>query len=237
MIFEFAGLPGSGKSTILTAAAERLTAAGLTHTSMRMLAKAALQDDYRKIGFLRRRISRASLYGALAFGDENPALFDALLGAARSDLATRLWNMEMLAQLHFGYWHGLPGHPVFMDEGFLHRGAGSYLLTRDQDGFKDYLALVPPDRAVIHVVADLDLAYARSQGRKLKKRIPAVWLGATDAETRATLEIFNGMVRLGCDVLRKRGMRIIDIDAKRPVAENAAALAEAVISAQEAAPG
>lgn len=237
MIFEFAGLPGSGKSTIFTAAAERLTAVGLPHTTMRMLAKAALEADYRKIGFLRRRTSRASLYGALAFGDEHPALFDALLAAARGDLSTRLWNMEMLAQLHFGHWRGLPDHPVFMDEGYLHRGAGSYLLTRDAPGFREYVALIPMDRTVVHVMADVDLAYARSQGRKIKKRIPAAWLGASEAETRATLDYFNELLRTGCALLRARGARIIEIDAKRPLAETAAALAEAVIAAQEAAPG
>ncbi len=232
MIFEFVGLPGSGKSTIFTAAADRLHQAGLQTTTMRMLAKHAVETDHRKIGFLRRRVERASLYGAMAFGQDYPRIFDLLIANARGDLSTGLWNMEMLSHLHFAGWCGLPDHPVFMDEGFLHRGAATFLLTRDEAGFRDYLGMIPRSHCVIHVAASVELAVDRAQGRKLKKRVPAAWLGGSEHEMLDNLRYFGGLVTLGCDLLRKRGVRVIELDARQPVAATASRLAETVIELQ-----
>lgn len=231
MIYEFIGLPGSGKSTIFTAAAEKMNAIGLEQTTMRMLAKRVVEEDRLKIGFLRRREQRISMYGAMAFAESEPEIFDLLFRNARSDLSTTLWNMEMMSHLHFAARRDLSDLLIFMDEGYLHRGAASFLLSRDEAGYLDYINRLPSSHTIIHVNAPLDLAFARSQGRKMKKRVPEAWRGTSDLELRDNLGYFGHLVRLGCDRLKQRGTRVIEIDASAPVEMSSELLLEAVLAA------
>lgn len=232
MILEFIGLPGSGKSTILNAATRKLDRLGVAWDSLRLLAKRVIEEDRQKIGFLRRREHRASLYGAQAFAQTEPEIYDALFVNARTDMKTTLWNMEMLAHVYFARRRDLSKSLIFTDEGFVHRGAASFLLSRNEVGFRDYMGRVPLDHTVIHVTTPLDIAYARSQTRKLKKRIPTGWIAEDQEGTLDNLSEFEHLSHVACRILRKRGGQVIKLDGTLPVETASEVLVQEIAALQ-----
>ncbi len=210
MLIEFIGLPGSGKSTLFASLAEQLHKERLRCNTLRMVARDRMEEGRVHIRFLQRRAERVGLYGCFSFAQQNPALFDALLQSTRHDLGRTLWNMDMLAQMHFVGSQKVEDTLIFMDEGFLHRGVSAFSDRPDRDAFRHYLNCLTHDFITIHVATPLDVAIARAEGR-IK---PVPFLGkAAEAKTgMANLQEFAELVQIACQTRQQAGKPVLTVD-------------------------
>ena len=81
MLVEFVGLPGAGKTSLITEAETQLRTAGCKACGLRDLSKRGVERLRGDIGFIRRRSERISLYGALEYRKLHPQIFDFLCAA------------------------------------------------------------------------------------------------------------------------------------------------------------
>ncbi len=122
MIFEFAGLPGCGKSTIWREASLVLKNSGIRVESLRSHSRRSMVERRKTIRFLRKNAERAGLYGVVKFAEQNPDTFMTLLDPDSKDTSHRMWSLELMAQLWFSGLEGHAGMAILLDEGLLHRG-------------------------------------------------------------------------------------------------------------------
>ena len=214
VLIEFIGLPGSGKSTILAALADQLRKERLRCNTLRMIARDMMEEGRIHIRFLQRRAERVGIYGCFSFAHEHPALFDALLHSTRHDLGRTLWNMDMLAQMHFLSKRPHQDTLVFMDEGFLHRGVSAFTDRPDRAAFQHYLSCLPYDFITIHVATPLDVAIARAAERI--KPVPFLGKAAEEAEGMANLQEFAALVGIACENRAANGHIVLTVDGTLP---------------------
>jgi hypothetical protein len=210
VLIEFIGLPGSGKTTIFAALAEQLHKERLRCNTLRMVARDRMEDGRTHIRFLQRRAERVALYGCFSFAHENPALFDALLQATRHDLGRTLWNMEMLAQIHFVSKQPIDDTLIFMDEGFLHRGVSAFSDRPDRAAFQHYLSCLTHDFVTVHVATPLDVAITRAASRI--KPVPFLGKAAEPETGMANLQEFADLVQIACETRCQAGKTVLTVN-------------------------
>ncbi|MFM2390176.1 MAG: hypothetical protein RLZZ437_1731 [Pseudomonadota bacterium] len=210
MLIEFIGLPGSGKSTLIATLAEKLREERLRCNSLRMVARDLMEEGRTHIRFLQRRAERTGIYGCFSFAHNNPALFDALLQATRHDLGRTLWNMDMLAQMHFLSRRTVEDTLIFMDEGFLHRGVSAFSDRPDRAAFQHYLSCLTHDFITVHVATPLDFAIARAANRI--KPVPFLGKAAEESVGMANLNEFADLVQIACETRFAAGKVVLTVD-------------------------
>ena len=228
MLVEFVGLPGAGKTSLITETETRLRAAGFNASGLRELSKRGVERLRGDIGFIRRRSERISLYGALEYRKTHGEVFDFLCQAQDRVPELTLWSMELLSQLYFAS-DDLAGDQIaFSDEGLVHRGIAAQIGVEDQTGFDAYNAALPDDFLLVHLRVPVAIAIERAEARG--KGLPATrWRKGRDpgdvmAETERLIE-------RACEMRRARGCRVVEIDGTQPIEAASGALQKALTAA------
>lgn len=215
MQVEFVGLPGCGKSTLASALEKRLIAAGFRAQGQRNAAKAAIAAVQDKIGFLRRRGERVSLYGCFVFAHKNPQLFEWMFQMSHKDFVALSWGMEALSQVGILQEHGDADLIVLNDEGFMQRLSWNFMGLEDGPTVAEISALLPGDFLTVHLTLPPDLAFERTKARK--KGVPIGLKSADDAETLAKFTRYGAMLDCFVAARRERGCAVYEVDAGQDV--------------------
>ena len=217
MIFEFAGLPGCGKSTIWGEASQILKKTNITTESLRSHSRRSMVERRKTIRFLKKNAERASLYGFVKFGEQHPETFMTLLDPESDDTSHRMWSLELMAQLWFTGIAGHKGAAILLDEGLVHRGISCLAgrgTTDDAAAFASTLAL---SHALVMVECSVDFSVERCQ-----QRPGGIPKGFTREEGQPDPDKFNnfeGLLSTATQVLSKSGATILTLDATRPAAD------------------
>tara|TARA_R110002096_G_scaffold15036_10_gene52984 strand:+ start:3926 stop:4666 length:741 start_codon:yes stop_codon:yes gene_type:complete len=226
MMVEFVGLPGCGKSTLATRLEKQLCAEGYRARGMRNATRAVSVGLQDKVGFLRRRGERASLYGCFVFAHENPKLFEWMFRTSHDDFVALIWGMEALSQIGILQKHGPEGLIALNDEGFMQRLSWNLMELGDGPELAEVIALLPEGFVTVHLTLTPEIAYARTQERR--KGVPVPLRGDTDDEALRKFSRYDVMLRRSAEIRRSCGNVVIDIDAEQDedsvVATTAAAL-------------
>jgi thymidylate kinase len=215
MLVEFVGLPGCGKTTLVMQLEKQLFAEGHRAKGLRNATSELMIGLQDKIGFLRQRKERVSLYGCLVFAHENPKLFDKIFGASRDDFVALIWGMETLSQIGIIQKHGPKDLVVLNEEGFLQRLSWSYLDREDGPELAEVIALLPPDFVSLHMTLPPEVAYARSQDRR--KGVPTPLKGNSDAEAILNFDRYDAKLRQSTKLRRAQGGTVLEIDASMTI--------------------
>lgn len=211
MQVEFVGLPGCGKSTLASALEKRLVAEGFRAQGLRNAAKAAIAGVQDKIGFLRRRGERVSLYGCFVFAHKNPELFEWMFRMSHTDFVALSWGMEALSQVGILQEHGDADLIVLNDEGFLQRLSWNFMSLEGGPEVTQVSALLPDDFITVHLIVPPEEAYTRTKDRK--KGVPIGMKCADDAQTLAKFARYGAMMDSFVAARRDRGCVVCEVDA------------------------
>jgi thymidylate kinase len=211
MQVEFVGLPGCGKTTLVSALEKRLAAEGFRAQGLRNAAKAAIAGVQNKIGFLRQRGERTSLYGSLIFAHKNPELYQWMFKLSNKDFVALIWGMEALSQIGILQEHGARDLIVLNDEGFLQRLSWNFIELEDGPEIAEISRLIPDDFLTVHLTLDAAQAYGRTKGRK--KGIPQPLKGTDDAEAITKFARYGVMLDRFVNERRSCGCEVFVVDA------------------------
>lgn len=211
MMVEFVGLPGCGKSTLAGSLETLLKKDGIRAQGMRNAAVAAMARMQGKIGFLRHRQERTSLYGCLAFAQTHPELFEWVFRTSREDFNFLLWNMETVAQMGILEKHGPADLVVLNDEGFLQRFAGNFIGKKATKEIDEVSALLPRDFMTIYLMVPPKLAQTRAKERR--KGIPLALRADTDAKVLTQFRRYDKVLRRWVDARKALGCAVLELDA------------------------
>lgn len=221
MLVEFAGLPGSGKSTVIRALFAALRGAPFevipAHKTAR---RGQVLSDAMDSPLVNAWPGRALMLQGIRFRRAFPEFVEHVQNAA-PDVSE---EDEFLASL-IGVRYLQARDPSFgdamvvFDEGFFLRGTAMY--TRlGTAGLSDYVALMPPPDALVHVCVPPDLAHARciarrpeEEGAAASATFVARKFGAPDAFRRRHRVIEHGLAavdRAGIPVLEMRNTGDLD---------------------------
>lgn len=215
MQVEFVGLPGCGKSTLASALEKRLKADGFQAQGLRNAAKAAIASVQDKIGFLRRRGERVSLYGCFLFAHKNPDLFEWMFRMSHKDFVALSWGMEALSQVGILQEHGAPDLIVLNDEGFLQRLSWNFKEMGAEADVLEVSRLLPDDFLTVHLTITPDAAFLRTQGRK--KGIPIGMKGTNEADILQNFTRYGAMIDQFVTARRQRGCMVCEVDASQEI--------------------
>jgi thymidylate kinase len=220
MIVEFAGIPGSGKTTVSGRLIAALRKEGHPTFRLREATVKVMQAQKSKIGFVNGRTERQNLYGLMLFARANPELYDWLHKKSRDDLDILLWNSEVMAQLGILGKFGAPGHVVVNDEGFVQRSASVMLgegKTADIEVGSD---MFPRDSPIVFFKLDPAEAFTRilTRGRGFH----SVLRGQTDEETVDNFQAYQDILERGVTCCQAAGTKTLVVDGTRPIDENVA---------------
>jgi thymidylate kinase len=210
---EFVGLPGCGKSTLAARLEKQLCADGYPAQGMRNATRTVSVEIQDKVGFLRRRGERASLYGCFVFAHENPKLFEWMFRTSHDDFVALIWGMEALSQIGILQKHGPKDLIILNDEGFMQRVSWNLMELGDGPELAEVIALLPADFLTVHMVLPPAQAYARTQDRR--KGVPAPLRGETDAQAVEKFERYEKMLRRSANIRQSLGHRVIELDASQ----------------------
>ena len=101
MLIEFAGLPTTGKSSMIKALCKKLTRRGYLARDLHDAAEQGIKDCKQSRRFIRQSAERVHLFGALEFRRENPEIFDFLMGSPDMHGGRVQFAMEIVSQLQF----------------------------------------------------------------------------------------------------------------------------------------
>lgn len=217
MLVEFMGLPGSGKSTLITHTEKHLRKAGLDVYNIGKESRLEAERQAKEIQYLSRYSGRAWLYGCFAFAQEHPAVFDALFQNTRDKFHETLWAMDFLAQLYFLKLSDTKDGFVFIDEGFMQRGAAAFREVKSTPGLAGYLDSVPSSDVLVMVNLTPQLAFSR--GRRRKGGLPDSIVGRSKSETILNLENFANLLDYFKENQRLAGVSILELDASADLSD------------------
>ncbi|THD82848.1 hypothetical protein E7811_11860 [Aliigemmobacter aestuarii] len=199
---------------------------GLRSDRLQSLAREAMDRSRLGINFLQSASERVGLYGCFSFASENPELFDHLMRTVRHDQARLLWNMDMLAQLHFVRTHIDPDQIVLVDEGLLHRGIASYIDQGVSDEFRDFLDCVTDEFVTIIFDAPIKVCMDRAAARP--KGMPLLFRDLSPLAREGMFHRFSEMIEVAAATRIERGDTVLRIDTTQPANLSAWEMARAV---------
>lgn len=220
---ELVGLPGSGKSTLAIQLEDTLKLEGIPVIGLRDAAIRAIAAQRPKIGFIKGRLERQSLYGAMLFSKAHPELFHWLHKKSLSDFNLLLWNTEVMSQIGIVENFAKPDMVVINDEGFIQRAASTMLAKEYVPDINDGSALFPDNSFTIFLELDAAIAVKRNLNRE--RAFHSILKGDTEAGTVANFEAYQNILRTGVEAHQKRGCQVLTVDAER----DADALGQSVV--------
>jgi len=209
-MLEFVGLPGCGKTTVTASLERRLAAAGFRAQGLRNATKSIMAQQQGRIGFLRHRPERISLYGLCLFASQAPELHDWVVRTSHGEFTTLIWNMEAMSQLGIVAALGPADLVVLNDEGFLQRLASNFISDPDDPDLPKVIGLVPPHILTVAIGITPETALERVRARR--KGIPLILRSAEEEEV---IDGFNRFDRALCCAITNRqanGGEVLDID-------------------------
>ncbi|HSJ83708.1 MAG TPA: hypothetical protein VLA91_07795 [Acidimicrobiia bacterium] len=204
---EFLGIPGSGKTTLVSNVHSRLLASDtpaftlaravslgmkrgvgdrlidplMTHLPERLL------DRYSESGFIRSNALLVSLIDFMAAYPMAVSVF--LKGQARradyelgTDLVVR-WFLQLLARYQLGSSAMSQDDILLLDEGFAQKaitGFAHRFSKADHEDLSSYLAASPRPDLLVHLAVGTDLAAERLDGRGEPEATKRLWDTGTD---------------------------------------------------------
>ena len=207
---EFVGLPGCGKTTVTASLERRLTAAGFRAQGLRNATKAIMAEQQAKIGFIRHRPERVSLYGLCLFAREAPALHDWVVRTSHGEFTTLIWNMEAMSQLGIVTALGPADLVVLNDEGFLQRLASNFISNPDDPHLPEVIGLVPRDVLTVSIAISAKTALERARARR--KGIPLILRAPEDAEVLDGFDRFDRALGHAIAARQTNGGAVLEID-------------------------
>ncbi|MEM7469918.1 MAG: hypothetical protein AAF340_01095 [Pseudomonadota bacterium] len=160
MLIEFAGLPGSGKTTVTRLLAQHLINAKITVSGAEDLAIDTSREE-RLPRYLRARPDRTLLHRYIRFQRRNAEL-ETLTRNAFDDAPIRHLLFAMMAASHQGARDiSRADEVVVMDEGFVSHAVATFFDAPDMEGFERFVALAPPSDLVIGLDLRPETAFKR----------------------------------------------------------------------------
>lgn len=215
MFVEIVGLPGCGKTTLIRAAKRPLKKAGFKFASGNKVADEQAAKQIEKNRFLKRYKPRAWIYGATKFAHESPDVFDTLLKNARGDFNQSLWLMDFFTHIYFAQQADLSDTYMFLDEGFVHRGAAAFFKNKTITGFKRYLDMIPVSDLIILIDIPTDMAIERCQNRNAG--VPEAYNSSEKEDVKAKFTLLDKRLKFGAAHQEKAGAHVIRIDGSTSV--------------------
>lgn len=207
---EFVGLPGCGKTTLTASLERRLAAAGVRAQGLRNATKSIMAQEQARIGFIRHRPERISLYGLCLFARSAPALHDWVVRTSHGEFTTLIWNMEAMSQLGIVGSLGPSDLVVLNDEGFLQRLASNFIADPDDPTLPGIISHVPPEILTVSIRISPDQALDRARGRR--KGIPLILRAQGDEEVRQGFARFEQAIENAVSCRQAQGCAVLELD-------------------------
>ena len=227
MYVEFVGLPGSGKSSVLSALIKKSAKSTVPCRSLKEVANKTYAELSQLPGYLKRKPGHGWFFGMLTFAHQYPEAFRTLFENSISDSWVNLNVMELLGQYYFAQSADLGHQPILCDEGFLHRGAVSFLQPNCYSDLDTYLKHIPRCDVVIHIDLDVETSLARCKSRP--KGLPRTYRPLSEAEVIEQMDQLQKLHQLCLHQQEEAGVRVIRVDGQRPLEELRVELYEALL--------
>lgn len=228
MYVEFIGLPGSGKSSLLSALTKKSAKSAVPCHSLKTVADKTHAKLIQMPGYLKRKPGRGWFLGMLTFAHQHPDVFRILFENSISDSWINLNVMELLGQYYFAQRAELGRQPILCDEGFLHRGATAFSEPDRYSDMETYLSHIPLCDAVIHIDLDIEQALARCKQRR--KGLPKAYQALPEGEVIEIMTAVQEMHQLCIRHQEDAGVRVIKVDGLRPLEELRSEVYEVLVS-------
>jgi thymidylate kinase len=215
MIVDFAGVPGSGKTTLAGKVAQELIRQGHPTQGLRAASLKVMSVQRPKIGFLQGKLERQNLYGLMLFAQAHPDLFEWLYKKSLNDMRVLLWNTEVMSQLGVLQKFGEPCQVVINDEGFVQRSASATLESGQNDDFETGIELIPRNIPIVFVKIDPSEALARISARG--RGFHAALKGETRAETATRFQAYQDLLERGVACCQAAGTKTLVVDGAKPL--------------------
>lgn len=226
MFVEFIGLPGSGKSSIINAIVKQSAGSDSQFTTLKRLAEKVLAKKKSQRGYLRRKQDRGWFYGTFSLAHQYPELFRIAFENTLRNTPGQLDFLDLLAQYFFARQEQNLNQTVLVDEGLLHRGAATFLYPDAFSTFDHYLEQIPPCDVIVWMDIDIETAIERSKQRK--KGLPRLYRRFSHSELVAAYRRLQDLHQNCLAHQRSTGVKIICLDSKKTLNENATCLCEAL---------
>lgn len=207
---EFVGLPGCGKTTVTASLERRLAAAGFRAQGLRNATKAIMAEQQPKIGFIRHRPERISLYGLSLFANQAPDLHDWVVRTSHGEFTNLIWNMEAMSQLGIVAALAPPDLVVLNDEGFLQRLASNFISDPDNPRLPEVIGLIPRDVLTVSITISPETALERARARR--KGIPLILRASEDEAVTDGFDRFDRALRCAVGSMQANGGEVLEVD-------------------------
>lgn len=216
MLIEFIGLPTAGKTTLAGHYVEWLNAHSPDKKAnyLRKVAHGAQVDARRHIKYIKRRIERVDLYGAVLYGHKNPGIFQFLSQFSQINPTIIYSNLEFLSELHYADAIIKSPSIVVTDEGLMHRGVAAMIGHEEKPDLYGYLSKLPKESLILYVNISIDLAIHRA--KQLRGKLP-YRRGYQGRDPEEILQETWENTRYAIESGRNLGLRIVELDGERPV--------------------
>ncbi|MCK4711801.1 MAG: hypothetical protein KAT26_02855 [Marinosulfonomonas sp.] len=139
--------------------------------------------------------------------------------------------MDFIAQSYFAACVDTKDRIVFIDEGFIHRGASAFMSKRQEQGLGKYLDAVPTSDVLVMVDISPELAISRAALRK--KGLPKSFRGKNEGATLQIMTEFLDVLNHCKEQQRSAGATIIELDGSHDLAANSLKLEKQLTLAQQ----
>lgn len=229
VVVEFAGIPGSGKTTLSRIAAEGLRSKGFGAFTVIEAARIRASESTPG-GLLRRfersRLARLALWWMFyAASSIRAILFIWRFRTESIDMARTQGRRAVRQGLkaHTAWWYvQLGGRRMYLDssrsidavlydDGFAHRSVALFSSPGESGltpGLDEYLRTVPTPDVVVHVRADVDTCLRRVVNRGVWRHSRT----ATSEDLADYLEAARGILERTVEAIGRRGTTVIEVD-------------------------
>lgn len=232
MIVEFLGLPGSGKSTLVSTLRKQSARSDMPLMTLNQAALAGLAVQKEAVSYLRRKPERGWLFATMQFAKQHPELYRIVFENTLLNAGKSLDFLDVLGKYYFAGHAPEPRGPVLCDEGLLHRGAAQFVYANAHATLDHYLDHMSVSEIVVHLMLPPQEAIARCKARK--KGLPALYRALSDAELFARYRLLDDLHGQCLTHQAHAGAQIVALDARAPVADLVTQLQEAIALAARA---
>lgn len=233
MIIEFSGLPGSGKSSVIRELFGTLATSDIELVPVHktgVLSSTLAETMHNPL--VRAFPGRALMMQGIKFRRRYEDFVAAALGASPEVSEDDEFMIHLLgARFVQASDPEFARKLVLFDEGFFLRGTAMFFRLGTA-GLSDYLTHMPRPDVLVHVSVPPDVAYERCVGRRPEvlhdRRVGAVHGKFGDAEA---FRRRNRLMEHGLAMVRKQGVRVIDIENSADLSLSVAIAADALQAA------